>query len=68
MAKPISLIYNILHELIRHFHGDFQKSIELLMKFHTFMDAVGNYRDHKNPFLGRLLSYMIQCTVSSPNV
>jgi len=32
------------------------------------MDPMGDYRDHRSPLLGRLLSYLIQCAVSSPNV
>jgi len=38
------------------------------MKFHTFMDPVGDYCDNKSPLLGRLLSYLIQYAVLSPIV
>jgi hypothetical protein len=31
------------------------------MNFRTFMDPVGEYRDHKSPLLGRILSYFIRC-------
>jgi hypothetical protein len=32
------------------------------------VDPVGDYRDHKRPLPGRLLSYLIQCEVSRPNL